>query len=81
MIYGRYFQKVHSKWSPREKLTYKYHPVPGCYGHRDIIGETRGRVLFRNYCDRPQAAHALYWRSHANEYEAFLKHIGARRKR
>jgi hypothetical protein len=79
MMYGRYFQKVHGKWKPFEKLTYKYYPVPGCNGHRAIVGERRGKVLFRHFCDRPQASHGLYWRSHPAEYEAFLKHIGAKK--
>lgn len=76
MIYGRYFQKCHSKWSPRQKLTWKYYPVPGCLGHRKIVGERRGEILFDHFCNRPQASHGLYWRTHRSEYLAFLKSMG-----
>lgn len=70
--------KVGTKWKPFEKLTYKYYPVPGCRGHCEIVGARRGKVLFNHFVDRPQASHGLYWRTHKEEYIAFLEHIRAR---
>ena len=63
------------KWTRRDKLTWHYWPVPGCNGHRDLIGKRRGEILFEHFCNRPQASHGLYWRTHPQEYEAFLSHI------
>jgi hypothetical protein len=73
--YTAFKYTVFSKWSPREKLTWKYWPVPGCRGHRDIVGERRGDILFEHFQKRPQKSHGLYWRTHPEEYKAFIKHI------
>jgi hypothetical protein len=72
--YGRYFQRIHSKWRPYEHRR-KYCPCPGCINHSAVIGERRAEVIFHKYVDYPQKAHSLYWRTHPTEYAAMLKII------
>lgn len=76
--WSKYSQKVLGKWKPFQQRNWKYYPVPGCMGHCEIVGTRRGKILFNHFVKRPQASHGLYWRSHNNEYIAFLKHIKAR---
>lgn len=74
--YGKYFQKVHCKWKPFEKLK-KYYPCPGCIAHSRVIGRRRAEILFRHYVkdNVPRAAHRLYWKSHPAEYQSMLSVI------
>lgn len=67
------------KRTARDKLIWHYYPVPGCMTHREIIGATRGRLLFTHFFDRPQKSHNLYWRSHPAEYKALLELIEKRK--
>lgn len=71
--WGKYFQKVNTKWKPFQKSNYKYYPCPGCMAHRSIIGDERGRRLFLKYVDYPQKAHKLYWNTHIDEYKKLLE--------
>lgn len=71
-LYGKYSQKVLSKWKPFEKKNWKYYPCPGCILHSSIVGRRRGDVLFRNYVERPQTSHHLYWRTHPVEYKTLI---------
>jgi hypothetical protein len=68
--------KMHQKSPLYVTLSYKYHPVPGCAVH----DHPRSEILFDHYVNRPQKSHALYWRTHPQEYKAMFSKI-ARRKR
>jgi hypothetical protein len=76
-MYGRYFQKANSKWSPRERLLWKYYPVPGCRSHSEIVGDRRAEILFDHFSKRPQASHGLYWRTHISEYNTLMESINS----
>lgn len=77
MQYGKFFQKVFSKWRPFQRKNYKWNPTPGCIPHRNIVGHAKAELLFSKYADRPQKAINLYWRTHPAEYKAMLDQLQA----
>lgn len=79
--WGKYVQKINSKWKPYEKLRWKYYPCPGCILHYEIIGAQRAKQLFNKYNRYPQKAQALYWRSHPGEYKKLIEIINRRKNK
>lgn len=78
--WGKYFQKVHGKWKPFERIHYKYYPCPGCITHESIIGPERAQLLFRKYSNYPQKSHALYWKTHPLEYTRLIKKFNDKKR-
>lgn len=70
--YTAFKYRVGCKITPREKLTWKWYPTPGCNAHTKIVGTRRGNRLFEAFHKRPQKSYLVYWRSHQEEYNAML---------
>lgn len=68
------------KMTVRDKLCWKYYPTPGCNGHKAVVGERRGSILFKKYCfsgsrnyKLHNKANLIYWRTHRSEWEKFCE--------
>ena len=59
MLYGKYFQKVHTKMSIRDRMKLKktFGITPGC-----IPDPKKGYKRFERWLKRPRKAIELYWR-------------------
>ena len=59
MLHGKYFQKVHTKMSIRDRMKLKraFGVTPGC-----IPDPKKGYKRFERWLKRPRKAIELYWR-------------------
>lgn len=59
MLYGKYFQKVHSKMGIRDRMQFNrtFGVTPGC-----ISDPKKGYKRFERWSKRPRKAIELYWR-------------------